>query len=482
MIAAILGAGPLADAFFVAFKLPNFLRRLFAEGAFNAGFVPLFAGTLEAEGKVAARAFAEQAQAILLAILVPLVVVVIVAMPWVIAVLAPGFEYGGLRYQSAVELSRVTFVYILFISLVALQGGVLNSLGRFAAAAAAPVVLNVCLIGALLASLWWLNQPATALAWGVAAAGLLQFLWLRLALRRHAMTLGLRRPRWTPEISRLFGLVLPGVLGAGVAQINLLADVFFASLLPAGAVSYLYYADRLNQLPLGVIGIAVGTALLPLLSRQIRAGEGEAALASQNRALELALLLTLPCAVGLAVLSLPIMQVLFERGAFSAADAAATADVLAAYALGLPAYVLVKVLVPGFFARKDTKTPVKIAVTCLIANVVFILILMWPLAQVGIALATALAAWLNAGLLGAGLHRAGFLRPDARLRRRLAKIVLASLAMGVVLWLLQPWLAPLPQSLALGVLIVLGAILFLVLAQLSGAMALRELKASMARR
>jgi putative peptidoglycan lipid II flippase len=258
--------------------------------------------------------------------------------------------------------------------------------------------------------------------------------------------------------------------------------VFFASLLPAGAVSYLYYADRLNQLPLGVIGIAVGTALLPLLSRQIRAGEGEAALASQNRALELALLLTLPCAVGLAVLSLPIMQVLFERGAFSATDAAATADVLAAYALGLPAYVLVKVLVPGFFARKDTKTPVKIAVTCLIANVVFILILMWPLAQVGIALATALAAWLNAGLLGAGLHRAGFLRPDARLRRRLAKIVLASLAMGVVLWLLQPWLAPLPQSLALGVLIVLGAILFLVLAQLSGAMALRELKASMARR
>ncbi len=482
MIAAILGAGPLADAFFVAFKLPNFLRRLFAEGAFNAGFVPLFAGTLEAEGKVAARAFAEQAQAILLAILVPLVVVVIAAMPWVIAVMAPGFEYGGVRYQSAVELSRVTFVYILFISLVALQGGVLNSLGRFAAAAAAPIVLNLCLIAALLLSLWWLNQPAVALAWGVAAAGLLQFLWLRLALRREAMALGLRRPRWTPEISRLFGLVLPGVLGAGVAQINLLADVFFASLLPAGAVSYLYYADRLNQLPLGVIGIAVGTALLPLLSRQIRAGEAEAAIMSQNRALELALLLTLPCAVGLAVLSLPIMQVLFERGAFSTADAAATAGVLAAYALGLPAYVLVKVLVPGFFARRDTKTPVKIAIACLIANIVLILILLWPLAQVGIALATALAAWLNAGLLGAGLYRAGFLRPDARLRQRLVKIVLASLAMGAALWLLRPWLAPLPQGLALAVLIVVGGAVFFALAHFSGAMALRELKASMARR
>jgi putative peptidoglycan lipid II flippase len=482
MIAAILGAGPLADAFFVAFKLPNFLRRLFAEGAFNAGFVPLFAGTLEAEGKAAARAFAEQAQAILLAILVPLVIVAIAAMPWVIAVLAPGFEHGGERYQSAVELSRITFVYILFISLVALQAGVLNSLGKFAAAAAAPVVLNICLIGALLVSLFWLAEPATALAWGVAAAGLMQFLWLRLAVKREAMALGLCRPRWTPEIRRLFGLVLPGVLGAGVAQINLLADVFFASLLPAGAVSYLYYADRLNQLPLGVIGIAVGTALLPLLARQIRAGETEAALASQNRALELALLLTLPCAVGLAVLSLPIIQVLFERGAFGAADALATAHVLAAYALGLPAYVLVKVLVPGFFARKDTRTPVKIAIACLVANIVLILILLWPLAEVGIALATALAAWLNAGLLGFCLHREGFLRPDPRLKRRLPRIALVSLAMGVGLWLLQPWLASLPQSLALAVLMVLGGTIFAALAQLSGAMALGEVKAAIARR
>jgi putative peptidoglycan lipid II flippase len=482
MIAAILGAGPLADAFFVAFKLPNFLRRLFAEGAFNAGFVPLFAGTLEAEGKSAAGAFAEQAQAILLVILVPLVIVAIVAMPWVIAVLAPGFEHGGERYQNAVELSRITFVYILFISLVALQAGVLNSLGKFAAAAAAPVVLNLCLIAALLVSLLWLASPAMALAWGVAAAGLMQFLWLRLAVKREAMALGLRRPRWTPEIRRLFGLVLPGVLGAGVAQINLLADVFFASLLPAGAVSYLYYADRLNQLPLGVIGIAVGTALLPLLSRQIRAGAAEAALASQNRALELALLLTLPSAVGLAVLSLPIIQVLFERGAFGAADALATAHVLAAYALGLPAYVLVKVLLPGFFARKDTRTPVKIAVVCLVANIVFILILLWPLAQVGIALATALAAWLNAGLLGFRLHREGFLRPDPRLKRRLPRIALVSLAMGAALWLVQPWLAPLPQSLALAVLVVLGGTIFAALAQLSGAMALREVKAAIARR
>jgi putative peptidoglycan lipid II flippase len=482
MIAAILGAGPLADAFFVAFKLPNFLRRLFAEGAFNAGFVPLFAGTLEAEGKPAARDFAEQAQAVLLAILVPLVIVAIVAMPWLITVMAPGFEHGGERYQAAVELSRITFVYILFISLVALQGGVLNSLGRFAAAAAAPVVLNICMIGALLVSLWWLESPAVALAWGVAVSGLMQFLWLRLAVRRADMALGLRRPRWTPEIRRLFGLIMPGVLGAGVAQINLLADVFFASLLPTGAVSYLYFADRLNQLPLGVIGIAVGTALLPLLSRQIRAGAREDALASQNRALELALVLTLPCAFGLAVLSLPIIQVLFERGAFGPADSLATAQALAAYALGLPAYVLVKVLAPGFFARRDTRTPVKIAIVCLVANIVFILALLWPFAHVGIASATALAAWLNAGLLGFGLHRRGFLLPDARLRRRLPRIVLVSIAMGAALWLLQPWLTPLPPALALAVLIALGGAIFFVLAQLSGALVVGELKASLARR
>src|SRR5919106_2858259 len=215
----------------------------------------------------------------------------------------------------------------------------------------------------------------------------------------------------------------------------------------------------------------------PLRSRQIRAGDREAALASQNRALELALVLTLPCAVGLAVLCVPIMGVLFQRGAFGAADSLATAHALAAYALGLPAYVLVKVLAPGFFARRDTRTPVKIAIVCLIANIVFILVLLWPFAHVGIASATALAAWLNAGLLGAGLHRRGFLLPDARLRRRLPRIALVSIAMGAALWLLQPWLTPLPPALALAVLIALGGAIFFVLAQLSGALVVGELKA-----
>jgi putative peptidoglycan lipid II flippase len=482
MIAAVLGAGPLADAFFVAFKLPNFLRRLFGEGAFNAGFVPMFARTLEGEGRAVAKAFAEEAQAALVAVLVPLVILAIACMPWVIMVMAPGFEWQGLRYEASVELSRITFVYILFISLVALQSGVLNSLGRFAAAAAAPIVLNLCLIGALLLSALWLDAPAHALAWGVAAAGLLQFLWLRLAVRRAGLAPAFRRPRITPRIKRLFALILPGAIGAGVAQINLFADVIFASLLPTGAVSYLYFADRVNQLPLGVIGVAVGTALLPLMARQLRAGEHEQALVSQNRAIELALLLTVPAALGLAVLSLPVISVLFERGAFGPAEARATSAALAAYVLGLPAYVLVKVLTPGFFAREDTRTPVKIAIVCLLANVVLSLSLIWFLAHVGIALATTISAWLNAGLLGRGLRREGLLRSDQRLRRRLPAILGAGVVMAAGLLLLQPWLAPLSPTLALLLLIAAGAAIFLVVAQLSGGMVLSELTAILGRR
>jgi putative peptidoglycan lipid II flippase len=482
LIAALLGAGPLADAFFVAFKLPNFLRRLFAEGAFNAGFVPMFARTLEGEGRAAAKAFAEQAQAIQVAVLIPLVLAAIAAMPWVIALMAPGFELGSIRYEGAVEFSRITFVYILFIALVALYGGVLNSLGRFAAAAAAPIVLNLCLIAALTLSALWLDAPAHALAWGVAAAGLLQFLWLRLAVAREDMAPALRRPRLSPEIKRLFWLILPGAIGAGVAQINLFIDVVLASLLPPGAVSYLYYADRVNQLPLGVIGVAVGTALLPLMARQLRAGQVAHAMHSQNRALELALLLTVPAAVALVVLCGPIVSVLFERGAFGGADARATSAALAAYALGLPAYVLIKVLTPGFFAREDTRTPVKIAIVCLISNVVIALALIWSLAHVGIALATALSAWLNAGLLARGLRRDDLLQPDAQLKRRLPRIVAASLAMALGLWLAAPWLAGLSPALALALLVAGGGLAFLLFGHLVGAIDLGELRRVVSRR
>ncbi len=482
MMAALLGAGPLSDAFFVAFKLPNFLRRLFAEGAFNAGFVPMFARILEGDGRAVAKTFAEQAQAALLAVLVPLTVVAIAAMPWVIFLTAPGFGTDDPRYHSAVEFSRITFCYILFISLTALYGGVLNSLGRFAAAAAAPVMLNLSLIGAMIVSVLWLDAPAYALAWGVAAAGLLQFLWLWLSIRREGMAPALRWPRLTPQVRRLWRLILPGAIGAGVAQINLYMDIVLASLLPPGAVSYLYYADRVNELPVGVIGVAVGTALLPLMARQLRAGQVGHAMHSQNRALELSLLLTVPAALALVVLSAPIVHVLFERGAFGAEASRATSAALAAYALGLPAYVLIKVLTPGFFAREDTRTPVKIAIVCMISNIVIAFALIWWLTHVGIALATTISAWLNTGLLARGLRRENLLQPDERLRRRVPRILGSSLAMAALLWLLLQWLEPLPPTLGLILLIGAGGLGFLLVAQLCDALDVAEFRAIFARR
>ncbi len=483
MMANILGAGPIADAFVVAFKLPNFLRRLFAEGAFNAGFVPLFARTLEGEGKGRARDFAAQAQSVLVAVLIPLVIVVIIAMPWIMRVVTPGFEVGGQRYEAAVDLARITFCYILFISLVALYGGILNSVGRFAAPAAAPIILNICMIGGLTLSYFWLDIPAKALAWAVAVAGLGQFLWVLAAANREGMALRLQRPRFSPEVKRLFALILPGVLGAGVAQINLLADVFFASFLGEGAVSYLYYADRIAQLPLGVIGVAVGTALLPLMSQQLRAGEAKAAQHSQNRGIELALLLTIPAAIGIAILSLPIVTVLFEGGAFKASDSPPTSAALSVFALGLPAYVLIKVLAPGFFAREDTKTPVKIAIVCLIANVLFVLAMIGPLQHVGIALATVLSSWLNACLLGYLLHRRGLFRLDDRLIRRMPRIVLAGLVMALIVWLAMGYVDPLmPKAAALALVIGLGTLAFFAAASLLRAFDLAEVRGLMRRR
>lgn len=476
LLAAVLGASPLADAFFVAFKLPNFLRRLFAEGAFNAGFVPVFSSTLESEGKDKARVFAERAQAIQVAVLVPLVVVAVAAMPWLLRGVLAGYDPGSDRFQGAVELSRITFVYILFISLVALYGGMLNSVGKFAAAAAAPILLNLCLIAGMLLSRAWLGAPARTLAWSVAAAGAVQLLWLVAAAHRQGLGLRARRPRLTPEVRRLFALVLPGAFGAGVAQVSLFADLFFASMLPAGALSYLFFADRLSQLPLGVIGVAVGTALLPLMVRQLRAGEEQEAVHSQNRAIEVSLLLTLPAAIGLAELRDPILEVLLQRGEFGAAERAATSPALATYCLGLPAYVLIKVLSPGFFARQDVKTPVKVAVACLVVNLLAALALIGPLRHVGIALANVISSWLNAGLLATGLYRQGLFKADRRLRRRVPRMLLAGGAMFLLLRLLRSWVEPLPPLLALVVLVGSGALAFAAAGQLLGAVDLRELK------
>ena len=482
LIAATLGAGPVADAFFVAFKLPNFFRRLFAEGAFNAAFVPLFTRQMSEGGRDAARAFTEEVLSVFVVTLLFFVTALQVAMPWVMYGFAPGFADDPYRFGLAVELAQVTFPYLLFISLVSQLGGVLNSLGRFTAAAATPIILNLCLIAAILGLSPFLETPGHALAWGVAVAGAAQFIWLMVACHRAEFRLRLLRPRLTPRVKRLLFLMLPGVIGAGVVQINLLIDVVIASLLPSGSVSFLYYADRINQLPLGVIGVAVGTALLPLLSRQLRAGDDAAATASTNRALEFALLLTVPGAIALMVMPDLIVSVLFERGAFGVAETAATSAALAAYALGLPAYVLIKVLAPGFFAREDTATPVKVAAFCVAINLVLNLALMGPLLHIGIALATAISAWINAGLLAWLLVRRGHFVADARLRRAIPRTLLASAAMAGALWFAQDVLSGIADAdaaraaVVLAVLVALGLVVFAAAAVGFGAARLADIK------
>jgi putative peptidoglycan lipid II flippase len=342
LTAALLGAGPVADAFFVAQRLPNLFRSLFAEGAFSAAFVPLFAGTMAEKGKAAARIFAEDALAVLLTALLAFVLLGEIFMPAVMGMIAPGFSDNPGKFDLAVDLARITFPYLLFIALVALQGGVLNSVERFAAAAATPILLNLFLIAALLLMHRFGWHDGRALAWAITAAGFAQFLWLMFSCGRAGLALRLPLPQLTPGVRRTLAIMAPGTIGAGVTQFNLLISTALASTLPGGSVSYLYYADRLNQLPLGVVGIAVGTAILPSLSRQIRLGHLADAVTTQNRGIELALLLTLPAAMALSVLATPILAVLFQRGAFSATDTAATAFALAAYAAGLPAFVLVR--------------------------------------------------------------------------------------------------------------------------------------------
>jgi putative peptidoglycan lipid II flippase len=444
LIAAMLGAGPVADAFFVALKLPNLFRRLFGEGAFNAAFVPEFTGLLAAEGPQAARQFAIEAFAVMTFWLGVVTIAGEVFMPQMMAVLAPGFAAIPAKFALAVDLSRITFPYLILICLAALVAGVLNGLERYTAASASYVLFNAVSIASMLWLTPYVPTAGHALSWGVTASGVAQLALLMWASRRAGMPLALPRPRLTPRMRVLLRRMLPGLVGAGVTQLNLAVDVIIASLLPAGTVSLLYYADRVQQLPLGVIGTAVGTALLPLLSRQARAGEGEAAVATLNRAIEYALFLTLPAALALIVSAHPVMSVLFGRGAFDAESVRLSAQSLAAYAVGLPAFVLVKVLAPGFFARGDTATPVKIGLAAVALNLAMNVAFMVPLQNVGPPLATSLAAIFNVCGLGMVLARRGLLRLDAQLQRRALRMVLATGAMGVSLWLAQEMLFAAP--------------------------------------
>lgn len=488
LIAALLGAGPVADAFFVAFKLPNFFRRLFAEGAFNAGFIPLFSDLLTNRGRPAAMRFAEQALAVLLTVLLLFVTAMQIGMPWLMHLLAPGFADDPQKFDLAVLFTRLTFPYLLFISLVSLLGGVLNSLHRFAAVAATPILLNLCLIAALTVLAPLTETPGHALSWGVAVAGMVQFLWLVHACRREGLALRLPRPRLTPKVRELLVLMLPAAIGAGVVQINLVVDIILASLLPEGSVSYLFYADRVNQLPVGVVGVAVGTALLPLLSRQVAAGDDAGSRGSLNRAIELSLLLSIPAMAALLAIGHEVTATLFQRGAFGEHQSQATAMALKAYIIGLPAFVLIKVLGPGYFARRDTRTPVVIGAFAMLVNIGLNLILMRYLAHAGLALATALSAWLNVALLAWVLRRRGHLRVDDRLRRRLVGILWASAGMAALLYgAAQAMAAGFADSEAvrassLAILIVLGLVSFAILALLLGAARTDDLKQLLRRR
>lgn len=489
LIAQILGAGLVADAFFIAFKFPNLFRRLLGEGAMNAAFVPLYARRLEGEGKQAADAFAADVASVLTAWTLVLTMIAMAAMPWIMTVQAAGFVDEPEKFALTVDLARITFPYLLFMVLSAMMSGMLNSVGKFAAAAAAPVILNLVFIATLfLIHFHILTLPGHALAVAVAIAGALQFAMLAHACHKADIMVPLPFPKMTPGVKRLLMLMAPGVLGAGVVQINVMVGDLLATLLRQGSVSFLYYADRVNQLPLGVVGVAVGVALLPLLSRQLRAGEHRAAMHSMNRAIEVTLLLTLPAATALIAIPWPIVSTLFERGAFGAEAAWATAEALRAYAIGLPAFVLIKALTPGFFAREDTRTPVKVAIGAVVLNLVLAIGLMQVLDHVGLALATSISSWANAALLAYLLRRSGHFQPDPRLVRAVPRILLAAVIMAAALWvgadLLNNWfLAGFARKFAaLAGLILAGAVLFFGFAQLLGGSDLREVARQLRRR
>jgi putative peptidoglycan lipid II flippase len=487
LLAALIGTGPIADAWFVAMRLPNLFRRLFAEGAFNAAFVPMFAGRLEAGGAPAARGFAERVLAIMLAFLLILTVLAELAMPWLIMLFAPGFIDDPGKFGMTVLFTAITFPYLLFMCLSALLGGILNSLHHFGHAAAAPILLNLVLVLGLAFVAPQVEQPGLVLVWGVALAGLLQFLWLFLAARAAGMSLRLPRPRIDGEIRQMVKLMVPGLIGGGVTQISILIATILASLQDQ-AVSYLSYADRLYQLPLALIGAAIGVVLLPVLARAIRAGREGEAMAAFNRSIEFALLLTLPATVGLIAAGEPIIRVLYERGAFTAEATQNTAYALMAISLGLPAFVLNKALQPGFYAREDTLTPFKFSIATVIADIAICLALFPFIGFVGIALGTGLAAWINTVLLYRKLRALRYLAPDDRLKRNLPRLLLANLVMAGVLIggqvPLSAWLvgSQIERAASLALLIGVAALVYFAIVFATGAYTLADFKRHALRR
>jgi putative peptidoglycan lipid II flippase len=434
VLAAVLGAGPIADAFFVALRLPNHFRAIFAEGAFNAAFVPAYARIRAQGGAGSARIFADRVFALLLASQIFLLALALGFTPTLIALLAPGFTEDPVRFGIAVELTRITFPYLMLVSLVTLYGGILNALSRFAAAAAAPILLNITMIVTLAVAAFF-PTPGHAAAWGVFLAGILEVLLVGGDTLRNGVLPSLRWPKWDDDVRRFFKALLPATVGSMGVQIALFADTIIASFLSAGALSALYYADRLNQLPIGVVGIAAGTVVLPEMASRIAAGDEQGARRAQTRAIEFTLLLSIPCLVAFLLVPDLIMRALFMRGAFTAADASAAGQTLAAYAVGLLPFVLIRSVTATFFARGDTATPVKAALTAAAVNVLLKFILMKPLAQVGLAFATSIGAWLNLILVVWFAARQGHLAFGPPLLNSGARLAAAGCVLTVVLWL-----------------------------------------------
>ncbi|HEY6254940.1 MAG TPA: murein biosynthesis integral membrane protein MurJ [Xanthobacteraceae bacterium] len=447
ILAAVLGAGPVADAFFVALRLPNHFRAIFAEGAFNAAFVPAYARIRATGGVDPAKLFADRIFTLLFASQILLLAVALLFTPTVISLLAPGFAKDPERFALAVELTRITFPYLLLVTLVTLYGGILNALQRFAAAAAAPILLNLSMM-ATLAYAASFASAGHAAAWGVLIAGSLEVMLVGGDTLRNGVMAVFRRPRWDADVKRFFMALGPATVGSAGLQIALFADTIIASFLSAGALSALYYADRLNQLPIGVIGIAAGTVVLPEMARRIAIGDEAGALHAQHRAIELTLLLSIPCIVAFLLVPDLIIRALFMRGAFTAADAAAAGQTLFAYALGLLPFVLIRSVVASFLARGDTATPVKAALTGVAVNVACKAVFFYttPLAQVGLALATTIGAWLNLGLVVWFAARAGHFEIGRRLRGSVARLVVAGIALAVALYLVEAPLATLLLS------------------------------------
>ncbi|SSC70366.1 unnamed protein product [Ciceribacter sp. T2.26MG-112.2] len=471
LMAAALGTGPMADVFYAAFRFPNLFRRLFAEGAFNAAFVPLFAKEIEANGVDGAKRFSEEVFGVLFTVLLLITIVMELSMPLLVQwVIAPGFSDDPVKYSLTVRLAAVMFPYLMCMSLTAMLSGMLNSLHHFFAAAIAPVFLNILMIGALLWALYTGADPAMTawyLSWSVLAAGVLQMAVVYAGVRHAGISLSFKFPRFTPNVKRLLVLAVPAAVTGGITQINQLIGQAIASG-KEGAIAALQYADRIYQLPLGVVGVAVGVVLLPELARALKAGHMKEAGNIQNRSMEFVLFLTLPAAAALWVLSDEIIRVLYERGAFTQENTTVVAAILAIYGIGLPGFVMIKALQPGFYAREDTRTPMRFTGISVVINSALAISLFPILAERGIAIAEAAAGWINTVLLFITLHRRGHLTWEWALFTRTLRLMIAAAIMSVMLVYLSDywsaWLAPdaslLHQLTALGGLVAIAMVVY----------------------